>query len=78
MDVLQRELLVAFARNGKRVEAGTPLASWLATWYRTRDPAFLVGTSRQAINEALGYRYENGLDSRPLVRGMVAVSPCAA
>lgn len=77
MNVLQRELLEAFAKNGKRVETGSLLASWLGTWYRTRDPGFLVGASRQTINEALGYRYESGLDSRRPVRGTVALEPAS-
>jgi cyclophilin family peptidyl-prolyl cis-trans isomerase len=77
MDVLQRELLPAFARSGKRAEPGSPLASWMDAWYRERDPAFLVGATRQAINEALGHRYERGLASRPPVRGTVALPPAS-
>ena len=77
MGVLQRELLPAFARSGKTAEAGSPLAAWLETWYRTRDPGFLVGASRQAINEALGHRYELGLGSQPPLRGTVALQPAS-
>ena len=73
MQVLQRELLVAFANNGKRVEPGSKLGAWLRTWYETRDPSFLVGVSRQEVNEALGYRYESGLASRAVERGTVAL-----
>jgi cyclophilin family peptidyl-prolyl cis-trans isomerase len=77
MDVLQRELLPAFARSGKRAEPGSPLASWMDAWYRERDPAFLVGATRQAINEALGHRYQRGLASRPPLRGTVALPPAS-
>jgi cyclophilin family peptidyl-prolyl cis-trans isomerase len=77
MDVLQRELIDAFARGGKQREPGSPLSHWLDTWYRTRDAGFLVGTSRRAINEALGHRYESGLASRAPLRGMVALQPAS-
>ena len=75
MDTLQRELLPAFAKNGKRVDPDSHLKGWLEEWYQDRDPSFLVGVSRREINEALGYRYERGLASRPAERGMVALRP---
>lgn len=78
MKLLQHELLTAFADRGKRTEPKSLLASWLDTWYQTRDPSFLVGTSRRTVNEALGHRYQEGLDSRPPVRGTVALEPASA
>lgn len=73
MDLLQLELERAFMRQGR---AATPqLREWIATWRAGFDAGFLVGTTRQQINEALGYRYREGLDSRPATVGAVVLIP---
>jgi cyclophilin family peptidyl-prolyl cis-trans isomerase len=73
MDLLQLELERAFMRQGP---AATPqLREWIATWRAGFDAGFLVGTTRQEINEALGYRYREGLESRPAAAGAVVLIP---
>ncbi len=37
----------------------------------------LIGVSRKEVNEVLGYRYRNGLDSRPVTRGAVSLEPAS-
>lgn len=75
MAIVQNELLRPL-RQDKRGAALSPrLQTWLEAWYADRDPGFLVGMSRQQINEALGYRYVEGLGSRPVTRGSVALVP---
>ena len=51
------------------------LMGWLQTWSTTFDAGFLIGVSRKEINEALGYSYRSGLDSRPVTRGAVSLEP---
>jgi len=51
------------------------LMGWLQTWSETFDAGFLIGVSRKEINEALGYSYRSGLDSRPVTRGAVSLEP---
>ncbi len=53
------------------------LTGWLQTWSETFDPEFLMGVSRKEINEALGYSYRSGLDSRPVTRGAVSLEPAS-
>ncbi len=75
MDIVQGDLMPA-ARTIKRTGRMTPrMRDWLETWYESRDPGFLVGVSRRAINEALGYVYTDGLASRPVTAGSVALVP---
>jgi len=73
MQVLQEELLPAASASGRSGGPGPRLAEWIARWEETMRPDFLVGISRQEINEALGWRYRPGLASRPVVRGAVFV-----
>lgn len=68
MRVLQEELFPAASRRGL---ASPLLARWLEQWQATMRPDFLVGASRQEVNEALGWRYRPGLASRPVLRGAV-------
>lgn len=73
MNAIQFELEPAFLRAGN--QASPQLRAWIATWRADFDPGFLVGTTRQQINEALGHRYQDGHASRPLRRGSVALVP---
>jgi len=75
MDVVQRELLKAFRERGKQLEAGSQLAGWISAWYESQDPSFLIGVSRREILEALGHVFTDGLPSRPVTRGAVALKP---
>jgi len=68
MRVLQEELFPAASRRGL---VSPLLAQWLDEWQATMRPEFLVGASRQQVNEALGWRYRSGLASRPVLRGAV-------
>ncbi len=77
MDVAQFELHKEHSRLKKRGGAQGKLGEWMRMIYETGDAAFLVGTSWQEINEALGYRYRTGLASRPAVKGAVALWPSA-
>jgi cyclophilin family peptidyl-prolyl cis-trans isomerase len=64
-------------------QAGIPLddqlhprmRQWLARWGETKNADFLIGVSRREIDEALGYRFTDGLDSQPNIRGAVALEP---
>lgn len=71
MNTIQFELEPAFARAG--AAASTQLAAWIAEWRAHFDANFLVGMTRQQINEALGYRYAPGHATRPMRRGSVAL-----
>ena len=74
VDTFQLEIFPAFNRNKKKPT--TPrMAEWLDTWDRTMRADFLVGVSRQEINEALGYVYRTDLDSRPVSKGAVTLKP---
>lgn len=73
MNAIQFELEPAFVRAG--AEATPQLREWIGTWRQHFDAAFLVGVSRQQINEALGYRYREGYATRPARRGSVALVP---
>lgn len=75
MNVMQRELLVEFGEKKKRGQITELLEGWLDQWYEGYRADFLVGVSRREINEALGYVYQSGLDSRPATRGSVALKP---
>lgn len=75
MAVVQRELLVAFGRDKHGHGLSQQLRDWLEVWYETYQPDFLLGVSRQTINEALGYVYTDNLASRPVTRGSVALVP---
>jgi cyclophilin family peptidyl-prolyl cis-trans isomerase len=75
MDVLQRELVPAF-NQGKRTGVVHPrLGQWMAMWQMTMNTEFLVGVSRKEINEASGYVYTKGLDSRPVTKGALTLKP---
>ncbi len=64
--------------HGEAEEPATPrLAAWRERFEKDYDPSFLVGTSRQEILEALGYRFRPGLDSQPPLRGAVALVPAS-
>ncbi len=73
MNAIQFELEPAFVRAGAK--ASPQLSAWIGTWRQHFDATFLVGVSRQQINEALGYRYREGYATRPARRGSVALVP---
>lgn len=73
MNAIQFELEPAFLRAG--AAASPQLRDWISTWRQDFDAGFLVGVSRQQINEALGYRYQNGYATRAARRGSVALVP---
>ena len=73
MEVWQREIL-PYQRGIRREEDLHPLlAEWLKQWAETHQPDFLIGVSQESINEALGYHYQEGLPSQPVVRGAVTL-----
>ena len=64
--------------RGEDEEPATPrLAAWRERFEKDYDPSFLVGTSRQEVLEALGYHFHSGLDSKPPLRGAVALVPAS-
>jgi len=75
MNVLQFELLPAAQRAVPAGEGTGHLQRWRERFEKDYDPSFLVGTSRQQILEALGYRFRSGLASKPPLRGAVALVP---
>lgn len=75
MNLVQLELEPAFMRAGG---AATPqLRDWIERWRKDFDPGFLVGVSRLEINTALGYPSQDGVRTRPVRRGSVALVPAA-
>jgi cyclophilin family peptidyl-prolyl cis-trans isomerase len=77
MDVMQLELLREHQRRKPGGGATGLLREWVDRFHASGSADFLVGTSRQRLNEALGYSYTPGLASRPAVRGAVALRPVA-
>lgn len=75
MTVLQRELLVAYGTKKKSGQIPHNLKRLLDPWFTDYMPDYLIGVSRKEINEALGYPYQKGVESRPAVRGSVLVKP---
>ena len=73
MNLIRMELEPALLRAGN--DASPQLQAWVRQWRAQFDPGFLIGVSRQQINEALGYRYQRGYASRPARRGSVALLP---
>lgn len=75
MKVLQWELIRAHAEMGKGEDRPERLKQWIEEWRATGSADFLIGTSWQQINEALGYEYRRGLQSLPVTSGAVALQP---
>jgi cyclophilin family peptidyl-prolyl cis-trans isomerase len=76
MDRLQMELLPARQRPTAERRATPRLEEWAERFEKGGyDPSFLVGTPRQELLEAIGYRFTDGLATRPAVRGAVALVP---
>ena len=75
MDVLQRELLVAHGEAKRRGVTRPLLQEWVDRWHDSYSAEFLVGESRMRVNQALGYSYREGLDSRPVTAGAVMLVP---
>jgi hypothetical protein len=75
MAVLQEELLAANQVAKKTGRTNEILQGWMDEWYRTHSASFLVGVTREQVNRAVGYVYEGGLNSRPVVEGTVALVP---
>jgi hypothetical protein len=49
------------------------LEAWARRFEIDHDPSFLVGTTRQEVLEAMGYRFRRGLATLPASRGAVAL-----
>lgn len=78
MERLQMELLPARQRPTAERRSTPRLEEWAERFESGGyDPSFLVGTSRQELLEAIGYRFRSGLASRPAVRGAVALVPAS-
>lgn len=76
MDRLQMELLPARKRPTSERRATPRLEEWATRFEQGGyDPSFLVGTSRKELLEAIGYRFTDGLATRPALRGAVALVP---
>jgi cyclophilin family peptidyl-prolyl cis-trans isomerase len=76
MDRLQMELLPARQRPTAERRATPRLEEWAERFEKGGyDPSFLIGTSREELLEAIGYRFTDGLATRPAVRGAVALVP---
>ena len=75
MMVVQRELVAAHQKANKQTDPSSQLGLWLQEFKKAFDPDFLIGVSRKQVNEALGYVYQTGLDSKPVTRGSVALKP---
>jgi cyclophilin family peptidyl-prolyl cis-trans isomerase len=75
MSVVQRELIVEHTKKKKSGRISAKLGDMLEQWFQTYSASFLLGVSRKAINEALGYQYQSGLTSLPAVRGAVMLQP---
>jgi cyclophilin family peptidyl-prolyl cis-trans isomerase len=74
-DIIQREVVPAINRVKRSGTADARLQDWMAKWRATENASFLVGVSRKEINEALGYPYCKGLDSRPVTKGALSLQP---
>lgn len=75
MSIMQRELLAAHRKKKKKGNISPQLSLWLEKWKATYNPDFLIGVSRKEVNEALGYVYKTGLESKPATKGSVALRP---
>lgn len=75
MDIFQREIVPAFNRVKKSGNLNPRLRDWMTRWRAAGDAGFLVGASRKEINEAQGYVYAKGLDSRPVTKGALILQP---
>jgi cyclophilin family peptidyl-prolyl cis-trans isomerase len=76
MDIFQFEIFPAFTDSKK--QPTTPrMKEWLEEWEQSTKADFLLGVSRQEINEALGYIYKGGYESRPVTKGAVALKPAS-
>jgi len=75
MSVMQRELLAAYQKVKKRGKIPGQLGLWVKKFHEAYNPDFLIGISRKEINQALGYVYKTGLESKPVVKGSVALRP---
>ena len=77
MDVMQREILVVHRKSKKKGNATPQLRRWVAKWKKNYNPDFLIGVSKKEINQAQGYVYKTGLDSKPVTQGAVVLKPVA-
>lgn len=75
MQIWQLELFPAQAAAPSNEAMHPRLRRWLELWATTFSADFLLGASRAEINEALGYRSKDGLDSQPVTRGSVSLEP---
>ncbi len=77
MDMYQFVIYKAFSKNKRSQEYSTQLLEWIKQFGEDNDPTFLIGTSRQEINEALGYAYIDEVESYPIQPGAVLLQPAS-
>lgn len=75
VDVMQFQLIKAYNETKQGGDRSVLLNQWLDQWFEKKDASFLIGESRKKINESLGYVYQTGLASRPMLKGAVALKP---
>ena len=75
MDIAQFELVPTYKGRLRSGKIHPRLREWVDRLHRSHDAGFLVDVSRQEINEALGYVYQEGLASEPVTRGAVLLHP---
>lgn len=75
MDLWQFEIMREMTRTKGPPPEGSRLSKWLAMWKEKGSAEFLLKYSQKEINEGLGYRYQDGLKSIPIRRGVVSLSP---
>ena len=73
--VWQFELFPYQAAVGSDDELHPLMREWLARWGEEHSADFLIGVSQREIDEALGYRFTDGLESQKNTRGAVALAP---
>lgn len=78
MDTWQLRLMKFYYRGDRQREMPGLFPQWLQQWNKERSADFLIGVSEQEINEAMGYVYTRGLDSRPVLKGSVVLKPATA
>ena len=74
-DAIQNDLIPAYRRSLKGDVMSDTLRAWLAHWFNTYDPSFLLGTPISDLHAALGIPDTPGLRSRAVTRGSVALVP---
>ncbi len=75
MAILQNELMAANQVAKRTGWTNKTLQGWMDEWYETLSAEFLIGASMEDVNRALGYVYEEELQSKPVTMGAVTLVP---